>query len=120
MIDTPGLISGASKNKGLGYAFLDHIAKCKTLICVLDAVDNPTQNYAMLLNELKAYDGKLLDRIKLVVLNKCDLLEDVAITDDYGIETITVSALTGFGMDKLNQRMKELLCDKSEDIEISE
>lgn len=108
VIDTPGLIAGAAANKGLGHAFLDHIAKCNTLACVLDITDNPESTYAMLLNELKAYDGTLVDRVKLVVLNKVDLVEKPVITD-YGVETVVVSALTGHGMDTLTQRMRRLI-----------
>jgi GTPase involved in cell partitioning and DNA repair len=79
-------------------------------VCVLDASEDPLHTFGMLLTELKAYDGKLVDRVKLVVLNKCDLIE-VPCTEDYGIKTIKVSALTGEGIDTLQKCMMELIAD---------
>ncbi len=77
--DIPGIIEGAHKNKGLGFEFLRHIERTKLLIFVLDAsgIDgrNPTDDYKILLNEIKQYNPEMLERPYLVLLNKIDTEE---------------------------------------------
>ena len=34
--DLPGLIRGSSENQGLGYAFLQHVQRCRLLLFVID------------------------------------------------------------------------------------
>lgn len=79
MADIPGLIDGASANKGLGHKFLRHIERCTLLLFVLDAAGtdnrNPLDDYRSLQRELKLYDPTLLDKPALIVANKCDLPE---------------------------------------------
>lgn len=77
--DIPGIIEGASENRGLGLEFLRHIERTKLLLFILDAsgIDgrNPTEDYKVLRNELKAYNPELLNHPYLVVLNKIDTEE---------------------------------------------
>ena len=77
--DIPGIIQGASCNRGLGLAFLRHIERTRLLLYLLDAsgIDgrNPVDDYRVLREELKAYDPNLLDRPSLVLLNKVDTPE---------------------------------------------
>jgi GTP-binding protein len=74
--DVPGLIEGAHRNVGLGHAFLRHVQRCKILVLLLDmaGVDGrqPWDDYHQLLNELRLYDAKLLEKPRLVVANKMD------------------------------------------------
>lgn len=110
VIDIPGLIEGAHLNKGLGHEFLDHIAKCRILVCVLDITDDPWKAFGMLNHQLHMYDASLVKRIKLLVFNKCDMC-DAQQTADMGnveIPYVVVSALTGIGMDALQQQLKLL------------
>src|SRR5690606_31056364 len=80
--DIPGLIEGASQNRGLGHKFLRHIERCKVLVLLIDiaAEDqrDPWEDYKQLRKEMKLYSPDLLDKRQLVVLNKTDLLEDDA------------------------------------------
>ena len=76
LADIPGLIEGASENKGLGHRFLKHIERCKVLLIMVDlqGTDNrdPLGDYRILINELKLYMPKLLKKPILVAGNKLD------------------------------------------------
>jgi GTP-binding protein len=74
--DIPGLIEGASMDRGLGHAFLKHITRTKALLYVLDVSENPIQQLITLYNEVKLYDSKLLDKPYAIILNKIDLVSD--------------------------------------------
>jgi len=79
LADVPGLIEGASDNRGLGHRFLRHIERCSLLMFLIDmaGVDGrePAQDYATLVAELEAYDASLMRKPRLVVANKMDLPE---------------------------------------------
>jgi GTPase len=74
--DVPGLIEGAHRNVGLGFAFLRHIQRCKALAIVLDMAGTegrvPWDDYRAILEELRLFDATLLERPQLVVANKMD------------------------------------------------
>ncbi|MGE3954367.1 MAG: GTPase ObgE [Parachlamydiales bacterium] len=77
--DIPGIIAGASHNRGLGLEFLRHIERTRLLVFLLDAsgIDGrtPLDDYRVLREELSAYDPALLERPSLVLLNKIDAPE---------------------------------------------
>lgn len=80
--DIPGIIEGASQNRGLGLDFLRHIERTRLLIFILDAsgIDgrSPSQDFLVLRQEIEAYNPELLQRPYLVVLNKIDTEESQA------------------------------------------
>jgi len=77
LADIPGLIEGASHNRGLGHRFLRHIERCSLLLVLIDMAGyegrDPLEDYKNLLNELELYDKKLLEKPQIVVANKMDL-----------------------------------------------
>jgi len=76
LADVPGLIEGASNNKGLGIKFLRHIDRTKTLFHFISAESpDPIKDYKIIRNELGAYSKKLLDKTEYIFLSKCDLLD---------------------------------------------
>ncbi|MDD4856746.1 MAG: GTPase ObgE [Candidatus Krumholzibacteria bacterium] len=77
MVDIPGLIEGAHKGKGLGIQFLRHIERCRVLVFIIDAAEGtgPERAYAQLMNELRSYGEGLVEKPRLIALNKTDLLE---------------------------------------------
>lgn len=79
MADIPGIIEGASQNRGLGLEFLRHIERTKLLIYILDAsgIDGrtPSNDFRVLREEMNAYNPELLERPYLVALNKIDTEE---------------------------------------------
>ena len=75
--DIPGLIDGASENKGLGHEFLRHIVRCRLLLFVVDMAGSegrdPAADFKTLRAELDLYDPTLSQRPWAVVANKMDL-----------------------------------------------
>ena len=77
MADLPGLIEGAHKGVGLGYQFLKHIERCKSLLHIIDINENDLiGSYKIIREELRQYSEKLLKKKEIVVFNKIDLLEE--------------------------------------------
>lgn len=76
LADIPGLIGGASQNRGMGHRFLKHIERCKVLVIMIDmqAGDqrDPADDYRVLMNELKLYMPALLKKKQLICANKMD------------------------------------------------
>ena len=74
--DIPGLIEDAHVGSGLGFKFLKHIERCHSLIHVIDITNEDlVKSYNTIINELKSYDEDLVNKNKIIVLNKCDLLK---------------------------------------------
>ena len=75
--DIPGIIEGASANKGLGLEFLKHIERTKVLIYVLDASAtdgrDPLSDLKVLMQEIKNYNPEMLNRPSIIALNKIDV-----------------------------------------------
>jgi GTP-binding protein len=77
MADIPGIIEGASEGKGLGHRFLRHIERNSMLIFMIPADSkNIREEYQVLLNELEKYNPELLDKPRLLVVTKSDLLDE--------------------------------------------
>jgi GTPase len=111
LADVPGLIEGAADGKGLGHDFLRHVERSRALVVLLDPsdlqVEPPERQYQILLSELDAHSPDLLDRPRLVALNKVDLIDDGAV--DVGEEVLPISAVTGEGIDELVHRVADLV-----------
>lgn len=74
--DIPGLIEGASENRGLGHRFLKHVERCKVLLIMIDMQGTdgrePISDYKVLVNELKLYMPGLVRKPELLCANKMD------------------------------------------------
>jgi GTPase len=111
--DIPGLITGASENRGLGHQFLRHIERCKLLLILIDiaAVDQrvPFEDYENLLKEMELFSEELLNKPRIVVLNKTDLLEDdkpiKAFNKKLGEKALTISCADEEGIQSLIERL---------------
>lgn len=75
LADIPGLIPGAHENRGLGHRFLRHISRAEVLLWLLfpSPDDSLVEMYEQLEKELGAFDSQLLNKQRLVVVNKSDL-----------------------------------------------
>tara|TARA_R110002050_G_scaffold18755_7_gene54475 strand:- start:38364 stop:39365 length:1002 start_codon:yes stop_codon:yes gene_type:complete len=77
MADIPGIIEGAAEGKGLGYYFLRHIERNSTLLFLVPADSKDIKKeYEILLDELRRYNPEMLDKERLVVISKSDMLDD--------------------------------------------
>jgi GTP-binding protein len=73
--DLPGLVEGASDNRGLGHAFLKHVERCLALYYVVDVRSKPWQDMMLVHAELESYQAGLSSKVRGVIANKCDLLD---------------------------------------------
>ncbi|MBV9293177.1 MAG: GTPase ObgE, partial [Frankiales bacterium] len=127
--DVPGLVPGASAGRGLGLEFLRHVERCAVLVHVVDCATiepdrDPVSDLETIEAELAAYDEEqsvgaerigLLDRPRLVALNKADVpdardLADMVredVTARFGWPVFVVSAATHAGLRELGFAMAE-------------
>ncbi len=120
--DIPGLISGAANGAGLGHDFLRHIERTKLLIHLLDAgSENPFQDLLVVEKELREYGHGLIDRPRILALNKIELLSDqdslelIKLFKDVTQKDIhLVSAVMGTGLDHLLEKVWNELGNKCE------
>jgi GTP-binding protein len=106
--DIPGLVGGASQGKGLGITFLRHIERTTMILLVLD-VSSPdvVGDYEILRHELSSYKAEMLEKRRILALNKIDLIspeelaKQEALFRARGEEVLAVSGLKGIGIDAL-------------------
>ncbi len=111
--DIPGLIAGAAQGAGLGHDFLRHIERTRLLIHVVDAgADDPVGDLRVVEKELEAYGHGLVDRPRLLVLNKQELLLDERLPElsqeleqASGRAPLCISAAMGSNLDQLLERV---------------
>ncbi|MDR2628260.1 MAG: GTPase ObgE [Dysgonamonadaceae bacterium] len=111
MADIPGIISGASEGRGLGFRFLRHIERNSLLLFMVPAdADNLKAEYEILLNELVRYNPELAGKQKLLAITKSDMLDEELITamaatlpDD--VPHLFISSVTQYNI----QALKDLL-----------
>lgn len=77
MADIPGIIEGAHEGKGLGLRFLRHIERNAALIFMVAADSKDiNEEFNILLGELKQYNRQLLDKERILVISKSDMLDE--------------------------------------------
>ncbi len=122
--DIPGLIGGASEDRGLGFEFLRHVERTKLLIFVLDAsgIDgrDPLSDLEVLRKEIDAYSKEILQKPYLIVLNKLDDPESTphVFAFEEAMEKekhpfFQISALTGQGLEELIEAIADAFFSQS-------
>ena len=119
--DLPGLIDGASQGAGLGLKFLRHVRRARVLIQLVDGSGiegDPYETFESIEDELASFDAKLIERPRIVVFNKMDIVEardrwpDLrARVRSVGHEPLAISVATGEGLEALLRCTLELLTD---------
>jgi GTP-binding protein len=117
LAEIPGLIAGAHRGKGLGHRFLRHLRRTRLLIQVIDlsgvAPAAPLSPLTTLEEEMRAFDPSLLDKPRLVALNKIDALPvdfpRQAVLQEYkkSWRVFAISAQTGAGLASLREAIWE-------------
>jgi GTP-binding protein len=112
--DIPGLLAGAHKGNGLGFQFLKHVERCKSIIHMIDISSKDLlEQYDTICDELEKYDESIQNKKKLVLLNKCDLISEEKINEIKLIfkkklnhKVYVISAVSGYGIKEV---IKEIL-----------
>ncbi len=79
------------------------------------SVDNHWQHYEVIEKELSKYKQDLADRVKIIVVNKIDLVDPEMTSEiihsfqEHGLKTVAVSAATGEGIELLKYELSETL-----------
>lgn len=115
--DIPGLISGASKGKGLGHKFLRHVERTKTLVHLISAEsDDFCRDYNIIRSELKDFSRLLLNKREIVAITKSDIIlkNDLdkrisKLQKKVSVPVIAISAATSENIGKLVSLIKENL-----------
>jgi GTPase len=115
MADIPGIIEGAHEGRGLGHRFLRHIERNSLLLFMVpcDTNRNLSEEYEILLNELREFNPDLLDKPRLLAITKSDLIDKdlekmLRETLPKGVEAEFISAVSG----KNIQHLKDTLWRK--------
>ncbi len=115
--DIPGIIEGAHEGKGLGHRFLRHIERNSILLFMIPADSKDiSEEYKILLNELKQYNPELLDKQRVLAISKSDMLDDELKKEikrhlPRKIPTIFICSLTGEGIPELKNILWDALTD---------
>jgi GTPase len=116
--DIPGIIEGAAEGKGLGHYFLRHIERNSTLLFLVPAdADDIKKEYEILLDELRRYNPEMLDKDRLLVISKCDMLDDELKAEmkqhldksKLGIPYMFISSVAQQGLTQLKDKLWEML-----------
>lgn len=129
--DIPGLIAGAADGAGLGIDFLKHLSRTNLLLHVIDAgtVEESAElveQVKVIEQELKAYDVKLYQRERWLVLNKIDLIDNKKLefhrntlinSLEWMRPVYMISAVTGDGCTGLVQDVLTWMSEKNQQAE---
>lgn len=116
--DIPGIIEGAAEGKGLGHYFLRHIERNSTLLFLVPAdADDIKKEYEILLDELRRYNPEMLDKDRLLVISKCDMLDDELQkemkqhldNDLKGLDYMFISSVAQQGLTELKDKLWKML-----------
>jgi GTP-binding protein len=115
--DIPGIIKGASQGKGLGHQFLRHIERTRIILFLIEITSENLQNdFNVLMNELKSYSPKLIQKKIFVSLSKADLIDSermkqISRFKFKGIKDkpLVFSSISGYGLDKMMDILWDIL-----------
>ena len=119
MMDIPGLIEGASEGQGLGHKFLRHLERTRVLVHLVDMAPleedrSVKDDWQTILNELESFGHGLMEKPRLTVYSRADLVEDPVarareLNDELGVDGYPVSGVTGLNLDRLLEDCWKLL-----------
>lgn len=118
MADIPGIIEGAAEGKGLGHYFLRHIERNSVLLFLVPAdAQDIKKEYEILLDELRRYNPEMLDKERMLVISKCDMLDEELKTElnnqlktDFpDLQYLMISSVAQQGLQELKDSLWKML-----------
>lgn len=115
--DLPGLIKGASLGEGLGDKFLKHIERTRVLAHIIDMSGiegrDPYGDYIVIMDELRQFDPKLLDKPMIIIANKMDMESSLENLKEFkkkvNQEIYEISAIKNEGIDNVLIKIADML-----------
>lgn len=115
--DIPGIIEGAAEGRGIGHRFLRHIERNSTLLFLVPAdAPNISEQYEILLDELRRYNPEMLDKDRLIAISKSDMLDAELklemkheLDKNLGAPYLFISSVAQQGLTELKDRLWEML-----------
>jgi len=116
--DIPGIIEGAAEGKGLGHYFLRHIERNSTLLFLVPAdAEDIKKEYEILLDELRRYNPEMLDKDRLIVVSKADMLDEelqaemkIQLDKEFkDIDYMFISSVAQQGLQELKDKLWKML-----------
>lgn len=115
--DIPGIIEGAAEGRGIGHRFLRHIERNSTLLFLIPAdAPNISEQYEVLLDELRRYNPEMLDKDRLIAISKSDMLDAELklelkheLDKNLGAPYLFISSVAQQGLTELKDRLWEML-----------
>jgi GTP-binding protein len=115
--DIPGIIEGAAEGRGIGHRFLRHIERNSTLLFLVPAdAPNISEQYEILLDELRRYNPEMLDKDRLIAISKSDMLDAELklemkheLDKNLGAPYLFISSIAQQGLTELKDRLWEML-----------
>ena len=101
----------------MGHNFLRHVERVRLIVHVVDISGvegrDPYEDFVTINAELENYSTKLAGLEQIVVANKCDLLEDEGVIDEFekkiGKKVVRVSAISNSGTKEMLSQIVDLL-----------
>ncbi|MCP4512989.1 MAG: GTPase ObgE, partial [Fuerstiella sp.] len=124
LADIPGLIEGAHLGAGLGHEFLKHIERTRLIVHMVEPSptdhSDPLSNYDQIREELEKYNPVLARRPEILCVTKAELpdAETCAelLRETSGRDVHLISAVTGQGIQQLNQMIIARLAELEDDV----
>ena len=119
--DIPGIIEGASQGKGLGHQFLRHIERTRIILFLIESTsEDLTNDFDILMKELKSYSPILIQKKIIVSISKADLVDSVVAkklsnSKFKGIreKPILFSSISGFGLSGLLDYLWQIIVNEN-------
>jgi GTP-binding protein len=120
--DIPGIIEGASQGKGLGHQFLRHIERTRILLFLIEITsENLQADFEVLMNEMKQYSKKLVQKKIIVTISKSDLADPDKMKEIKKIKFKGIkekpqifSSVTGSGLNEMLDYLWQILAKEAE------
>ena len=125
LADIPGLIEGAHEGHGLGDRFLGHVERCGVLLHLIDGTEEDVAGaYRTVRDEIIAYGAGLEEKTEIVALNKCDALDEEAISEKKAAlaeatstrDVMTISGATGDAVQDALRRLNRVIKSEREEV----